>query len=99
MNKPKMDRNEPEQAYDVITDLGKLPPDTLLTELALATMFGLCPISIKRAVERHELPPPTKVCGKPRWTVNSIISHIASQLEAAKNEADKEEKRLSELSV
>lgn len=89
---------EPEQSYDVITDLGKLPADSLLTELALAEMFGLCPTSIKRAVERGELPPPTRICGKPRWTVRSIISHIEKQLETAKQEAEAEAARLGRLS-
>ena len=76
----------------------KLPPDTLLTGKALAEMFGLCPASIKRAIERLELPPPTKVCGKPRWTVKSITTHIEKQLETAKQEAEAEASRLEKLS-
>lgn len=81
------------RSYDVITQLGDFSPDTLLTERALSEFFGLCPTSIKRAVERQELPPPTKVCGKPRWTVRSITTHIEKRLEAAKQEAEAEEAR------
>jgi len=90
--------DESEQTYDVITGLSDYPPNTLLTEKALAKMFNLCATSIKRAVERHELPPSTKICGKPRWTVKVINSHIEEQLKAAKQESEAEQARLLRLS-
>jgi len=83
--------------FDVITALGDLPPDTLLTKQGLAEIFGLCTDSIRRAVERGELPPPTQVCGKSRWTVKSITNHIDALLEAAKEEAEAEAARLGRL--
>jgi len=82
----------------IITDFGDLPPDTLLTERALAGIFGLCTTSIKRAVERGELPPPVKVCGKPRWTVKSIVDHIDAGLETVKQEAEADAKRMARYS-
>lgn len=85
------------QSYGVIKALGDLPPDTLLTKQGLAEIFGLCTDSIRRAVERGELPPATQVCGKARWTVKSITNHIDALLEAAKQEAEAEAARLSKL--
>ena len=77
-------------ADGVIRQLGDLSAGTVVTEAALARMFGRHPTSIKRAVERGELPPPTRLLGSPVWTVGAIQRHIEAGLEAASKEAQKQ---------
>ena len=88
-----------EQAPDgIVKDLGELPSGAILEEEAVARMFNRHPVSIKRAVERGELPPPVRMFGKPCWTVGAILTHLEKRLEAAKREAEKEAARISRLS-
>ena len=73
---PDLDRH----VVDVCIELGTLSDGTIVSESALARMFGKHPVSIKRAVDRGELPPPTKLMGKPVWTAGSIRRHIEERL-------------------
>ena len=66
----------------ICAELGELEEGALITETGLATMFGKHSVSIKRAVERGELPPPTRLMGKQVWTVGSIRHHIEARLES-----------------
>jgi len=81
----------------IIAALAELPPDTPIDEAALAGFFGCCIKSIKRAVRRGELPPPVKLLGKPMWTVRAVLDHLNKRLEKAKQEAERLERRISEL--
>jgi len=68
--------------------LGQLGPGALVTEEGLATILGKHPVSIRRAVERGELPEPTRLMGKRIWTVGAILRHIEKRLEVAGKERD-----------
>ena len=91
-------RNEDSQSIDVCTELGRLNDGTIVSEGGLARIFGKHPISIKRAVERGELPPPTKLMGKPVWTVGSIRQHIEQRLEIEARYRRQMEERLTRQS-
>jgi hypothetical protein len=67
----------------IFPDLGSLPPGTLITEEGLARLLGKgCRETIKRAVERGELPRPMKLMGKNTWTLGAIVRHLEKRLEA-----------------
>jgi hypothetical protein len=67
----------------VYADLGKLPAATVVSEDGLAALFGKAHRdSVKRAVERGELPPPLKVMGKNCWTVGYLVRFFEERLEA-----------------
>ncbi len=82
----------------VVRELGELPPGAILEEEAVARMFNRHPASVKRAVERGELPPPVRLFGKPSWTAGVILAHLDARLEAAKREAEKEAARFARMS-
>ncbi len=42
----------------IVRQLGDLPDGTIINEEALAKMFDRCQVSIKRAIQRGELPAP-----------------------------------------
>lgn len=78
---------------DIISELGDLPPEAILTKKALANMFSRHPASIMRAVDRGELPTPIDLLGKTRWTVKAVREHIGARLEEAQREAEAAEER------
>ena len=81
----------------IVRDLGDMPGEALISEKALGDMFSRCPTSIKRAVERGELPPPTRLFGKAFWTAGAIVAHFESRLKDAKRKAEEESKRMEDL--
>lgn len=83
----------------IIRQLGDLPPDTVLSEEALAAMFGRHRVSIKRAVDRGELPPSVRLFGAPVWTVRALREHMTRRLEEAKKQAEQLQKRISQMSA
>jgi hypothetical protein len=83
----------------IIRELGELPPDTVLSEEALAKIFNRHRVSIKRAVERGELPPSVRLFGEPVWTVQALRDHVNRRLEAAKKEADRLQRKISQFSI
>jgi hypothetical protein len=89
----------PEIARGVISDLGCLPEAAVLTEDAVARMFGRSKWSVRRAVHRGELPPPTRMFARSVWTAGAIVRHIETRMATAAREAEKLAARISRLSV
>jgi hypothetical protein len=83
----------------IIRQLAELPPDTVLSEEALARMFGRHPVSIKRAVSRGELPPSIRLFGKATWTARAVLGHLNNRLEAARKETEQLARRISHNSA
>lgn len=88
----------PPSSDGICAELGALPPGALITEGALAKMLRRSAKSIKRAVNRGELPPPVRILGEPRWTVGAIVRHVENRLESAAREAERERQRFEENS-
>lgn len=82
----------------ICAELGALEEGALITETGLATMFGKHPVSIKRAVERGELPPPTRLMGKQVWTVGTIRRHIEARLESEAKERQRLMQKMANMS-
>ncbi|ETW92727.1 MAG: hypothetical protein ETSY2_52740 [Candidatus Entotheonella gemina] len=82
----------------VIAELGELKPGSIITEEGIAKLFQRHVVSVKRAVQRGELPPPCKLFGANVWTVGTLIRYIETRLEQASDEAEHTAKRLAKLS-
>ncbi len=87
------------EEFDVCIELGALGDGSLVFESGLARMFGKHAVSIKRAVERGELPPPTRLMGKPVWTVGTIRKHIEDRLESETRHRAQMDERLARFST
>jgi len=79
----------------VVEDLGRLPDGAILYEADLARIFGRHPATIRRAIQRRELPPGVRLLGRPAWTAGSILTHIEERLDRAKREVEKDALRIS----
>ena len=90
-----------EQSNDlgIIRELGDLPAEAVVSEQALAKIFDRHRVSIKRAVERGELPPSIRLFGEPVWTVKALRNHLAERLDAARKESEQLQKRISQFSA
>jgi hypothetical protein len=81
------DGDETVQLPGVIAALGEMKPGAVITEEGVAGLFGRCATSVKRAVQRGELPPPCRLFGSNAWTVGVLVGHIERRLEQAAEEA------------
>jgi len=79
----------------IISELGELPAGAVITEQGLAKIFDRHKVSIKRAVERGELPPSIKLFGEQIWTVKVLLEHLGKRLDEAKKEAEQLQKKIS----
>jgi len=95
------DTDEVDQYADlpgVICELGEFGPGAVITEQGLGHMFNRCQRSIQRAVERGELPQPTRLLGKRTWTAGAIVQHIEGRLQDEAKERQRLERKIQQLS-
>ena len=83
----------------IVRQLGDLPDGAIINEEALAKMFDRCQVSIKRAIQRGELPAPVKLLGMPVWTAERILTHINKRLDVAQKEEEKARKKFQDLDI
>lgn len=81
----------------IVSALGELNPCALISEKGIASLFGRCPRSIQRAVERGELPPPIRMLGQKTWTARSILDHITGRLEKEALNRDQIQRKIRKL--
>ena len=82
----------------IIAELGELGPGVIITEAGVAHLFKRHTASVKRAVQRGELPPPCRLFGGNVWTAGVIIGHIEERLRKATKEAERTEQKIARLS-
>ena len=82
---------------EFMTALAVLPPLTLISEHKLAQLFRRHVTSVKRAVQRGELPPPVPLFGGNFWTAAAILEHISARLEAERTAAAQTARRVQHL--
>jgi hypothetical protein len=72
-----------------VSGLLKAFGESLVTKEDLAQLFQRHPVSIQRAVERGELPPPMMLLGKHYWTVDILHRHFEKRLETAAHDIER----------
>jgi len=81
----------------IMAALAALPPHTLISEHQLAQMFGRHVSSIRRAIQRGELPPSVPLLNDHIWTAAVLRDHISARLETAQKAAAQTVRRLHNL--
>ena len=81
----------------VMTALAELPPHALISEHQLAQMFGRHVSSIRRAIQRGELPPSVPLLNEHIWTAAVLWEHTSARLEAARKVAAQTVHRLQDF--
>lgn len=88
----------PGELPGIIALLGELKPGAILMEDGVAWLFSRHVASVKRAVQRGELPPPCRLFGSNAWTAGSLVQHIEQRLAEAAKEAEGMARKLARLS-
>ena len=94
-----MNQDTQAKSGGIIAALAELPPQALIDEAGLTRIFGRCAKSVARAVTRGELPRPVKLFGRKTWTAGGILDHLTARLDAAKRDAERLQRRISQLSA
>lgn len=67
---------------EIMTALAMLPRDAIISEQQFARLFRRHITSVKRAIQRGELPPSVSLLNEQVWTVGFILAHLNARLEA-----------------
>jgi hypothetical protein len=94
---PPLEPQDAASDMEIMTVLAVLPPQALISEHELARLFRRHVTSVKRAIQRHELPPPVPLFGANIWTVAAILEHISARLEAERKAAAQTAARVQHL--
>ena len=89
--------DENKESLGLVAELGNLNPKSVIFESGLAKMFGRHATSVKRAVERGELPQPTRLFGQNAWTVEVITDHITTRLSEAEKDRAEYDRKIKQL--
>lgn len=90
--------NQKESTFHIglqIEDLAQLNPNTIVDRERLANIFQVSPRTVRRMVQRGELPCPASMGRKKYWLVGNVLGHLAKQLTVAENKSQRERKRLA----
>lgn len=82
----------------IIAALAELNSQAIVTEEGVAHLFNRHAVSVKRAVQRGELPQPCHLFGVRVWTAGVLIRHIERRLEQAAKNAQRTAGRIARLS-
>ena len=83
----------------IIALLGELKPGAILTEAGVARLFSRHVASVKRAVQRGELPPPCRLFGTNAWTAGALVQHIEKRLEDAAQQKVRMARKIAHLGL
>ncbi len=64
---------------DVVLSLGDLPQRALISVAGLATALCLHVVSVRRMIQRGELPRPRRLGCRRFWTVRAIVEHLEAE--------------------
>ena len=82
----------------IVRQLGELGEGAVVFERGLADLFGRHPVSIKRAVDRGELPVPVRLLGQAAWTVGAILRFLEDRQSNAAKEKERTARKIAKLS-
>ena len=73
----------------VFASIGALPVAALVSEDGLATALAVNKRTIRRMVQRGELPPGVPFAGRTTWLAGKIIAHFEQRAERAARDAER----------
>jgi len=82
----------------IIDGLALLPEKTLLDEGRLAAILHVGPRTIHRMSLRGQIPPAIRLGKRKVWIVGRVIAHIEGLAERAARDAERQAKRIAQLS-
>ena len=81
----------------ILTMLANLPADALVDEAAMGRAFAVSCRTIRRMVDRYELPPPIRIAGKSVWIAGRVRAYINDAAERKEKKAKRAHIRIRQL--
>lgn len=78
----------------VVSALAKMPQGTVLDERALASTLDVSPRTVRRMVDRCELPAGVKLGSRKIWLSDKVLAYFAERADKAAREAKRQAARL-----
>lgn len=86
---------KPDRCCDLkLRRLSRLPREMIVDTRALARVLGRSTRTIRRMVDRYEIPPPIRMSGRSTWQVGTILSWYAERAERRVSESRRVRDRL-----
>lgn len=82
----------------IVTALAVLPEKVFLDESAMACVFGVTQRTIRRMVQRFELPPPIPFAGRSICIAGRVLAYLNAAAERVEQEAERTAARLERAS-
>ncbi len=82
----------------LIDDLARLPEKAIVDEKRLATMLRVTTRTIRRMIDRLELPPPVRMRGRSVWFAGLVLSYIEEKAMQSARAASRRAASLGRLS-
>ena len=95
MNENSVEQNE--VGPDIIAELGDLGSGAVIYEEGLARLFDRHRTSVKRAIERGELPPPTRLFNQNAWTAGVLVKHFERRQADAAEKSEQIQQKIRKL--
>jgi len=83
----------------VLDELARLPDKAILDEAALAKALHVAPRTLRRMVNRWQVPPGVRLGGRSVWFAGRVLAFIEAGMIRAERDAEKNAKRFRELST
>ena len=80
----------------VLDELAKLPEKAILDEAALAKALHVAPRTLRRMVNRWQLPPPVPLGGRSVWFAGRVLAHIEAAAIRAEKDAERAARKFRE---
>ena len=80
-----------------ITDLAELPPAALVSPALLARVLGVTERTLRRLVERSELPQPLALGTRKYWLAGRIVTWLESRSDIAERETHERAKKIRQF--
>ena len=77
----------------VLDELARLPEKAILDETALAKSLHVAPRTLRRMVNRWQLPPPVRLGGRGVWFAGRVLAHIEAAAMRAEKDAEKDARK------
>lgn len=90
---PKPQGDEATAAAGVLDELARLPEKAILNEAALALALHVAPRTLRRMVNRWQLPPPVRLGGRSVWFAGRVLAHIEAAAIRAEKDAEKDARK------
>ena len=80
----------------LIDALARLPAMAILDEAALAKALHVAPRTLRRMVNRWQLPPPVPLGGRSVWFAGRVLAHIEAAAIRAEKDAERDARKFRE---